>query len=465
MMLWWSIFAQAAELVVLTPAQQQADFDQLWGILDEWHPSTTLYTPPEELERIRDDVRSRLDEERPSLAFWALLQESVSAIGCGHTNVSFGTNEVVPIAASQQLPALDLVVLRDGLYRDPRSEGPRGRVVSIQGVPAGELLTSLRKLTGGDGLSTGSADMRIDRYGPLLLGALLGGHDVWRVVLEQDGVEEEHLVRGEHYFRGTSGSEPQPADDDRYLVEVVDLTTGQRFPARDGAEGRAVLLSFDEFPRPGKLKRKIIRPLLRALEQDPAGVIVDLRHNGGGDPFAAMDLYGHFIDAPVPSYSKRMFNDRSYADGNWKDGVRDVSGLMDVGYGDEATIVPLAPHYDGPLIVLTSADSFSTAADFAAFAKRDGRGTIVGQPTGGSATIQTSGAAYLDTLEHSGLEYAAPLSRSVLADPEGVLADSVGVQPDVPVAWTLESLEERRDVDLQAALEVLRAVGDGGPAR
>jgi C-terminal processing protease CtpA/Prc len=101
-----------------------------------------------------------------------------------------------------------------------------------------------------------------------------------------------------------------------------------------------------------------------------------------------------------------------------------------------------ADPYRNPIIVLTSARTYSAAEDFAAVFDAMKRGTIVGEPTGGS----------------TGQPLSVPL-------PSG---DSVNIctkhdrYPDgkefvgVPAALTVADFRAGRDTVLEAALKLLR---------
>ena len=130
--------ALASEVPLLTPDQQRQDFDEMWAALDHMHPSLYLHTAEEEFQRIREEVRARLDEPRSPGGYWTVIMDALTPIGCGHTTI-YPSHAALDAIEHRHFPR-DLVVLQGALYVDPRSHEDAGRVVSIQGVPVAEVL-------------------------------------------------------------------------------------------------------------------------------------------------------------------------------------------------------------------------------------------------------------------------------------------------------------------------------------
>ncbi|RLA05450.1 MAG: tail-specific protease [Gammaproteobacteria bacterium] len=121
-----------------------------------------------------------------------------------------------------------------------------------------------------------------------------------------------------------------------------------------------------------------VRKLLKELEEEKvAGVIIDLRYNGGGALIEATQLTGLFIDkGPV-------VQERSY-----KNEIS-VRGDSDLGVA-----------FDKPMAVLVNRSSASASEIFAAAIQDYGRGIILGEQTFGKGTVQVIKS--LDQLESKG---------------------------------------------------------------
>jgi carboxyl-terminal processing protease len=110
-----------------------------------------------------------------------------------------------------------------------------------------------------------------------------------------------------------------------------------------------------------------VRRLVGELEEEGvAGIVVDLRNNGGGSLLEATTLTGLFIDkGPVVQ-------------------VRNSSGRISVEEDVEAGMA-----WDGPLAVLVNRYSASASEIFAAAIQDYGRGIEIGEPTYGKGTVQS----------------------------------------------------------------------------
>lgn len=107
--------------------------------------------------------------------------------------------------------------------------------------------------------------------------------------------------------------------------------------------------------------------LKKLMEEKVAGVILDLRRNGGGSLEEAINLSGLFIkEGPIVQ-------------------VKDPDGTITVDKDPNPTVL-----YEGPLVVLTSRFSASASEIFAGAMQDYGRAVIVGDAsTHGKGTVQT----------------------------------------------------------------------------
>ena len=161
------------------------------------------------------------------------------------------------------------------------------------------------------------------------------------------------------------------------------------------------------------------------LPQNPKGIIIDLRNNGGGYLQTSIEVASEFIDQGVILYEQ------------YGDGTRDTYNALGNG---RAT--------DLPIVVLVNEGSAS-ASEILAGALRDyGRAKLVGVISYGKGSVQ-------QWIPLSGENGAARVTVARWLTPKERLIDGIGLTPDFIVELTEDDAANNRDPQLDKAIEVL----------
>jgi carboxyl-terminal processing protease len=111
---------------------------------------------------------------------------------------------------------------------------------------------------------------------------------------------------------------------------------------------------------------------------ESAGLILDLRRNGGGSSSIAYDVLRSLLSKPAATSRSLM---RRYNPTERAQNVRSIDWTevpsQEIQPRDDA-------QYAKPVIVLAGPETFSAAEDFLLAWKNSGRGPIIGEPGGGS---------------------------------------------------------------------------------
>ncbi len=169
--------------------------------------------------------------------------------------------------------------------------------------------------------------------------------------------------------------------------------------------------------------RKALRSL---LAEDPAGLILDLRYNGGGYLNTAIDVVSEFIGDGVVMYEE-------YGDGS-REVFRAKSGGM-------ATKIPL--------VVLINEGSASASEIVAGAIQDRQRGQLVGVTSFGKGSVQT-----VERLVNDQGQIRVTIARWLT--PNGRQINKIGLEPDFKVEMTDEYRQQDRDPQLDKAIEILR---------
>ncbi|OGJ52044.1 hypothetical protein A2335_04715 [Candidatus Peregrinibacteria bacterium RIFOXYB2_FULL_32_7] len=169
----------------------------------------------------------------------------------------------------------------------------------------------------------------------------------------------------------------------------------------------------------------------KLLLENPKGIILDLRGDGGGYLESAVDVLSEFVLGEKEAV-KIKYKDENK---NYSLYTKNKGRLKDI-----------------PLVVLIDSGSAS-ASEIVAGAIQDwGRGIIIGEKSFGKGSVQE-----LDDLEN-GASLRVTIAKWFT--PNDRTIQDVGIMPDQIVEFTKEGYEEGMDSQLQAALEALK-IGNG----
>jgi len=172
-----------------------------------------------------------------------------------------------------------------------------------------------------------------------------------------------------------------------------------------------------------------------------SALVIDLRRNGGGNSDVGYKILSTLDD--------KAFMTSRWATRDYKPTWR-AWGKEQPMYAEAPDVVQPDPQrqYKKPVLVLTSAATYSAAEDFAVAFDGMQRGTLVGEATGGS-----TGQPLFIKLPGGG---SARICTKQDTYPDGRVFVGVGVQPQHLVKQTVEGVRAGRDEVLEAALATLQ---------
>jgi carboxyl-terminal processing protease len=167
------------------------------------------------------------------------------------------------------------------------------------------------------------------------------------------------------------------------------------------------------------------KALTDLMAQNPKGLILDLRNNGGGYLNTAIEVVSQFVGDGVVMYEQ------------------EASGTM-----NEYNAIPGGLATKIPLVVLVNAGTAS-ASEITAGAIQDyGRGVLVGTTTYGKGSVQN-----WITLDND--QGAVRITVAHWLTPKQRQINGVGLTPDYVVELTEEDITNKNDAQLKKAIEIL----------
>jgi carboxyl-terminal processing protease len=203
----------------------------------------------------------------------------------------------------------------------------------------------------------------------------------------------------------------------RARIQIPNVT----FEMLDGGVAYLQLITFSE-----TAYRDLTEALDELLLEDPVGIVLDLRGNGGGYLHIAVNITSEFIEDGVLLYEE------------YGNGTRDIH--------EARTSVGLATEI--PLVVLINGGSASASEILAGAVQDYERGLLVGTTTYGKGSVQVPII----------LKNGAGTARITIAKwltPNENHIQNIGLEPDVFVDYTEENALNDEDPQLDKAVEIL----------
>jgi carboxyl-terminal processing protease len=176
----------------------------------------------------------------------------------------------------------------------------------------------------------------------------------------------------------------------------------------------------------GESTGKDLKAALRKLQkEDPEGLILDLRYNGGGFLDTAIQVVSEFIGDGVVMYEE-------FGDGKFK--------TYKARRGGTATEIPM--------VVLINEGSASASEIVAGAIQDRGRGKLVGTTSFGKGSVQV----YTPLRNDQG---AVRITIARWLTPDNHQIKGIGLEPDYVVEITEEDIQNEIDSQLEKAVELL----------
>jgi len=176
-----------------------------------------------------------------------------------------------------------------------------------------------------------------------------------------------------------------------------------------------------------KTTPELLATLKELMVQNPKGIILDLRNNGGGYLTTSVEVTSQFIDNGVVLYEQ------------YGDGTRTTYDVLPDGMATDTKI---------PMVVLINEGSASASEIVAGALQDSGRAKLVGVTSYGKGSVQ-------NWIPLSGDNGAVRITIAKWLTPNENTIHEIGLTPDVVAERTEEDFKASLDPQLDKAVEVL----------
>jgi carboxyl-terminal processing protease len=232
-----------------------------------------------------------------------------------------------------------------------------------------------------------------------------------------------------------------------YYVTADERKSPLTYKLLDNGYGyiKITLIPSPEF---GDISQTLKEAILEFTQARTKGIVIDLRHNGGGDDSVTAKLPGFFYPEREQQFSVEYF--------------QPASKRFEIDPKEIYWTEPLSPLYSGPVVVMVSPGTVSGGEGLAMALRRRPNVKVVSFYGSNGSFGSTGGVAKMP----GGYSIFFPIGRAVDKDGKILLdSDSTGrggVSPDIRVPRTLDGLRDAIlngiDLELAAATDYLDRV-------
>jgi len=406
------------------------DFQKAWEAMGKLHPALYEFTDKETFETLYERQLALIDKPLTVPEFYAVLAPLVTAIGCGHTRL------LPPDRFWEEAPAscfplgLAFFGAKACVTRhfEPNLPVPLGsEILYINDQAMLDFLCWAKPAISSDGMREPWRWAMLGKWFHIYAALCFGFPETYVVTYLAPGKSDPLRAELKSIERKTilnfynQGSVQTSLGDPHLSFEILQ------------ARGTAVLtIRHFNYYRDEELKRFkafIDGAFTRMRSADVKNLILDLRGNNGGSPWAGAHLLSYLEAEPVPYFAKE--------------------------YGDYEALakpVPRAdPAFDGRLFTLIDGGCFSSTGHFCGLLKHHKIGVLVGTETGG--TFECNDASHLVNLWNTRLKlYVARMTFRAAV--QG-MSKATGVEPDYPVEPRVEDVINGRDTIKEYVLALI----------
>jgi hypothetical protein len=296
--------------------QAKADLKFCYEALKNTHPSVYRYTKQNEFDNIYKFLDARIVDSISISDFSEIASILVATTRCVHTNVQSGLKR-----KSTDVFNLNFVVNNNKLYARGFANANDTilyRIMSIDGVPAIELVDRMLMMRSGDGFGQSFTEAYMSKNFNVFYNVFYKpANTVSFIIKDESGEREIKVERQKKYSVKYKMFDWEQAS-------VLDTMAGAKYlKVKNIPDTRILRISSFKKKNTGFYKKVVSDMQRDSVKQ----LVIDLRQNAGGNIYHAFHLLNNFIEKDIYMYAeKRRVNALPYL--SLKGKVQYVLGLF-----------------------------------------------------------------------------------------------------------------------------------------
>jgi hypothetical protein len=397
------------------------DFQQMLHALNTNHPALFDFTNEKDFEKHIELQKNKIRDSMSLNGFFKIVSPIVSKIGCAHTYLQFD-NQLWINPATTVLPVRFLLIndrafVVNSYNRDGKLK-PNAEILQINGQPISELVKNLEMYISTDGDNESGKRQLLNEWFPDFLAIEQNFPKSYQIVYRDSKNDSLDKVVVQALRR-----------DDR----LTSYKMNEPISFELNKEHQAAIITIKSFAYYDSLPRfyKFCDSSFQTIKHEGVeNLIIDLRNNGGGDPFAAAYLLTYLSTQPITYFAKP--------------------------YGDYVALSkPMAlaeNRFTGKLYILINGLCSSTTGHLCALLKYHELGVFIGTETGGTYTCNDNSKVF--KLKNSGL--ILKTARNIYTVDVRGLPRFRGIFPDYFIDDDINQLTLGRDTVKEFAFHLIK---------
>jgi hypothetical protein len=458
----------------LSVKSMRDDLFILWSAIKEMHPAYGMYTPADSMQKIYDQTVAAIDTPQSETDFISHVYPLLSKLRCGHTQLrhSAGYKGV----KAPHLP-FEILVRKGRAWVTTHQTADLNtgdEILSINNVPVAAIINHGADLYAGDGYNETFKELFLSEYD--------GFEDACNKYYHWVAPYHISLHTKQGILKTMQVDAPADGAPQSTPAKVVDNYAGwtvakntDYLPLRFLKNASTAWFEVHSYQYNDTI---IFKEAFKQIhEKGIKNLIIDLRHNTGGDirigaklltyladsPFAMVGDVKSRIPNPAVNHFEKYFDttrtasfNQSFKPTGIKEGAYYHVDFKPV-FGNLLGITALhkTAHFSGNLIVLIDGATFSAGAHSAIAIKtlcKNAR--FVGRETAGGAEGCSGGTMQHLTLPNTHIVVEFPLLRFVSVAKHPVPGH--GIMPDYTVVYSPEDVVDKADLDIKKALDLIK---------
>lgn len=405
---------------ILPKASYLEDINQLTDSLLTLHPQPYEFISERELKARINQYKNQITDSTTLGEFTNTCRAITAMVGCLHTHTS--TYNVLNLTPNMFFP-VRAQFINSKLYitksYTPNPElTPGVELLKINGIDVSELKKEMTLRISADGYNEHFINANINRSFGYFCGLQLNFPTDYKVVVKHNGIEKEiHL------------NEEEP----NYINESPQAPTKNLDFSIDSLKNTAVITikSFVYYHDQLPIFKSFVDSCFNQIElHSIENLVIDLRGNGGGDPYCAVHLLQYISNSPFRYYKKEST----------------------MYYKDlEDSIIPFKNNFSGNLFILINSMCASTTGHLSSILKHKNIGTLIGSETGATYSCNANTTNF--KLQHS--RFNASVATKIYQTDVSGLVKNQGIKPDYTISRTIDDVLKKKDLEMEKVEELI----------